>query len=313
VISLDGIVTENNFAKNGLYAIDLDGTKGFSAPSNWWGGDDPDKVILDKRMESGRGTVSVEKRSEKAFPFVWPLRHIPTDTTWRGIITVNRSITVTPGAGLTITPGTNVEFARGTGLAIKGKLIAKGSSDRNIVFTSPEKKGAGDWDEVQLEYATGSTISHCIFEYATWGLHSHFTNLSVSDSLFAKNFGGMRFRSGPVDINRSIFRDNSIGIRAYLGNAVIRGNLITRNETGIFVREKGGGLVITRNNFTDNSNYNIRVGDFNDEDVSARDNWWGNDDPLQTFFDGRNEPGIGNVLFEPYLKAPLVFGAGASQ
>ena len=106
--------------------------------------------------------------------------------------------------------------------------------------------------------------------------------------------------------------NNSIGIRAYLGNAVISENFITGNETGIFVREKGGGLTITRNNFSNNSNYNIRVGDFNNEDVLARDNWWGSMDPLATLFDGRREPGIGNVLYEPFQREPFKMDTGTS-
>ena len=111
----------------------------------------------------------------------------------------------------------------------------------------------------------------------------------------------MRFRSGPAEIRDSTFENNSIGIRAYIGNAVIRGNTIRKNEIGIFVREKGGGLVITGNNILDNSSYGIRVGDFNDEDVNARGNWWGGADPSSAIFDGKDEPGIGRVLFEPFL------------
>jgi nitrous oxidase accessory protein NosD len=148
-------------------------------------------------------------------------------------------------------------------------------------------------------------ISNCVFEYATWALHVHFTNLTISDCHFTKNFGGLRFRSGPIEVINSIFDNNSIGIRAYIGNAVVRNNVITKNEVGIFVREKGGGLSITGNNIFENSNYNIRVGDFNNEDVPARDNWWGSADPLSTIFDGRSEPDIGNVLFEPYRKEPI--------
>jgi hypothetical protein len=214
---------------------------------------------------------------------------------------------------LRVAPKTVVEFANGIGLLIKGRIIANGKPAEKIIFTSSkEKKAASDWDEIRLEYATGSMISNCIIEYATWGLHSHFTNLVVSDSRFANNYGGMRFRSGPVEIKHSQFDSNVIGIRSYLGNAVIRENIITKNETGIFVREKGGGLLITRNNLFDNSNYNIRVGDFNNEDVSARDNWWGSTDPLSTVFDGRSEPDIGKVLIEPFLKEPLKLDTGIS-
>lgn len=310
VLSFDGLITGNNLANNGLYAIDLDGTGDVVAPANWWGGSSPEKVVFDKRNDSTRGRIIQDTPSDRPFRFTWPLQSVTTDTTWRGNIVVNRNTTVTNRAELTIAPETTVEFSRGTGLLIKGRIIARGKPAGKIIFTSLEKKAASDWDEIQLEYATGSEISNCVFEYATWGLHSHFTNLSVSDSHFTNNFGGMRFRSGPVEIKHSTFNKNSIGIRAYLGNALISDNIITGNETGIFVREKGGGLSISRNNIFDNSNYNIRVGDFNNEDVPARNNWWGNKDPLETFFDGRNEPGIGNVLYEPFQRAPFKIDTG---
>ena len=305
IVSFDGVITGNNFIKNGLYAIDLDGKNGVSAPSNWWGGDDTDRVIYDKADDPVKGKVVYENASVNPFPFVWPVQTVPTDVTWRGVITAKNTITVLHGAVLKVAPNTTVQFSQGAGLAIKGKIIAAGRNDGKILFTSMQKNGASDWDEVLLEYAAGSVIAHCVFEYATWGIHSHFTNLSVTDSHFTKNYGGMRFRSGPVEVKHSIFEDNYIGIRAYRGNAVITENVITKNETGIFVREKGGGLNITRNNIFANIDYNVRVGDFNDEDVNARENWWGYGDPGDTIFDGRQEPGIGKVFYEPYFKGPL--------
>lgn len=312
VQSFDGLITENNLATNGIYAIDLDGPGNVAAPANWWGTDNPARIILDKRTEPSRGSVTHEKACDRPLRFTWPLHTISSDTTWRGEIFINGNTSVMGAVTLKIVPGTTVRFAHDTGLLIKGRMLAEGKPEQRIVFTSVDKKAASEWDEIQLEYATGSVISNCVFEYATWGLHSHFTNLTVSDSLFTNNFGGMRFRSGPVVIKGSVFEHNSIGIRSYIGNAVIRDNVITKNETGIFVREKGGGLSITRNNLFDNSNYNIRVGDFNNEDVPARDNWWGNSEPLATIFDGRSEPGIGNVLFEPFSSEPFRIGTGAS-
>jgi hypothetical protein len=60
-----------------------------------------------------------------------------------------------------------------------------------------------------------------------------------------------------------------------------------------------------RNNIFANSGYNMRVGDANDEDVDARENWWGYGNPVDSIFDGRTEPDIGKVLYEPYLKEPV--------
>lgn len=308
VLTFAGTITGNDFAGNGRYAIDLDGKKDLAAPGNWWGGDDPERVIFDRRDDPAKGRVNYDEASSVPFPVAWPLATLPTDVVWRGIVTVEQPLTVLPGATLRIEPGTTVRFAPAAGLAVRGKLLATGTAVAKIVFTSAAVREPSAWDEILLEYATGSEIAHCVFEYATWGIHSHFTNLLVADSRFSHNYGGMRFRSGPVRIERSTFTGNTIGIRAYLGNAVITGNSITGNETGIFVREKGGGLTITGNDFAANSGHNIRVGDFNNEDVDARQNWWGGADPAATIFDGRTEPGIGIVRYEPVLTRPV--GAG---
>ena len=168
-----------------------------------------------------------------------------------------------------------------------------------------EKNPSGSWDEIFIDHANGSVFSNCDFEYATWGIHSHFTQLPVEGCHFNNNYGGIRLRSGPVEIRDSIFEGNSIGIRAYLANASITENVFTKNDIGIFVREKGGGLTIKRNNLFSNAEYNIRLGDFNDEDVNAPENYWGAGNPADTIYDERKEPDIGRVNYEPYLKEPL--------
>ena len=275
IISFDGVITGNNLARNGLYAVGLEGPGDVSAPLNWWGEDDLEKVIYDKSDEPSRGRVLHEKASADPIPYAWPSLTVPTDITWVGTIVVQGTTTVTPGSTLTILPKTRVEFAEGAGLLVRGKIIAAGEHNGKIIFTSLQKRGASDWDELLLDSANGSLIAHSLFEYATWGIHSHFTRLSVRDSDFRKNYGGMRFMSGPVEVKHSRFEDNYIGLRSYKGKALITESVITRNEVGIFVREKGSGLTVTRNNIFANSRYNMRVGDANDEDVNAQENWWG--------------------------------------
>jgi hypothetical protein len=305
IISFAGTITGNNFARNGLYAIDLEGKNDVAAPANWWGGSDPDAVILDRADDPARGRVLHENALTAPLPYAWPLRNLLAATVWEGVVVVNGKVEVDKEAALSILPGTRVAFAEGAGLTVYGKLLAKGEKARKIVFTSLQKKEAGAWDELILEHANDSVITHAIIEYATWGVHSHFTNLSLSDSRFHDNYGGMRFRSGPVTVTRSVFADNTIGIRSYRGNGVFTENVITRNEIGVFVREKGGSLSLTGNDLFANSGYNVRVGDFNDEDVNARGNWWGGKDPADSLFDGRSEPGIGIVQYEPYLTKPV--------
>lgn len=308
IVSFDGSITGNNFAANGLYAIDLEGKQDIAAPGNWWGGDNPDKVIFDRHDQPLRGMVQTALPSATPLPFRWVMRDMPLSLTWRGEVLVESSLAVPSGITLSVAPGTKVQMGADVSIAIRGKLLAKGKRGERITFTSIGPPQPGGWGEILMERATGSVVEFCDFTAGTWGLHSHFTNLAVSQSRFTGNFGGIRFRSGPVTISNSLFRGNSIGIRSYRGNARIAGNSITGNDIGIFVREKGSGLDITGNDLSNNSDYGIRIGDFNDEDVRAGGNWWGDGDPASHIFDAHREPGIGYVRYEPVLKSPVRTG-----
>jgi hypothetical protein len=240
--------------------------------------------------------------------FTWPLAQIHADTLWAGRIALPERAILRQGATLTIKPGSLVTFGPASGLTINGRILANGSKEQRITFTASGKQEAASWDEIILENAIDSQFSFVDIEFATWGIHSHFTNLLVSDVGLRNNYGGMRFRSGPVQIRRARVTGNTIGIRSYLGMGDINDSVISDNYNGIFVREKGGSLNIHNNVFTNNSNYSIRIGDFNTEDVPAQHNWWGEGDPGETIFDSRQEPGIGRVLYEPYLTKPPIEG-----
>ncbi len=221
---------------------------------------------------------------------------------WQGTVTVKKTYTVPKGKTLEIRPGTKVLFPKGATLSVKGTLKASGRKGEEILFTSAKKGAKGAWHEIMLDNAGDSVMEYCTIENAAWGLHSHDTRLNISNSTISNSEVGLRFRSGPLTISNCRFTGNRIGLRSYQGIANISDSDFTHNEIGIFVREKGSGLSITRSNFHSNSGFNIRIGDFNDEDVKATDNWWGTEDPLKTIFDARNEPGIGQVLYEPFRR-----------
>jgi parallel beta-helix repeat protein len=306
VTTSSGIITGNNFTRNGLYAVIVEGTADISAPMNWWGDTDINRVIFDKKDDPTRGRVNYSPSSDNAIPYTWPLSTVPADSTWYGEVKVAETVTVPPGRTLVISPHTRVLFSEGAGLKVRGRVQAVGTRDGRILFTSLQERKAGAWDEIYLDHATGSTFTYCDINYATWGIHSHFTNLAVNHCSFSENYGGIRFRSGPIEIRSSVFKKNSIGIRAFWGSAVISNNDISGNDTGIFVREKGSGLTIKNNNIVDNHDYGVRSGDFNDEDVNAAENWWGTGSAADAIFDGRNESGTGVVRYEPISKKPYV-------
>ncbi|HEY5973439.1 MAG TPA: right-handed parallel beta-helix repeat-containing protein [Geobacteraceae bacterium] len=305
IISFDGQLTSNALYGNTLWALDLEGPGIVTAQDNWWGGVEPASVILDRRRDSNRGTVVATSYLESPPLFPWPSSTVSDDTLWAGAIAISKTVSVPQGTSLTVAPGTLVGFAAGTGLAVKGKLLAVGEKGKPILFTAAHGPVPASWDEILLEQAAGSRLAYVIVEYATWGIHSHFTSLTLTNLWLRNNYGGLRFRSGPLELSKSRVTGNTIGIRAYLGNGSLQGNEIAHNEIGIFVREQGSGVAITGNNIFDNAAYNIRLGDFNSEDVRAPGNWWGTNEPVSTIFDARTEDGIGRVKISPFADAPL--------
>lgn len=305
ITSFAGAITANNFDGNGLYAIDLESADDIEAANNWWGGDSDEKVLFDKRKDPARGIVKTGTTLTAPCPFRWPIDEFSGDITLAGDVLLNRPATIPVESALTVSPGTKIMFAAAAGLTVRGKINSPGTASKPVTFTSLAEKKPGAWDEIILEQALDSSFSHTIIEYGTWGIHGHFTNLMLDHVRIQHNIGGLRFRSGPVTVRQSVFSGNGIGIRSYIGNGIIEENIITGNEIGIFVRERGAGVLLKRNNIFDNSDYNIRSGDFNTEDIPAAGNWWGAKGPARTVYDGRVEEGVGKVLFDPALAKPV--------
>ncbi len=94
-------------------------------------------------------------------------------------------------------------------------------------------------------------------------------------------------------------------------NPVIRSNTIANNKIGLTIFDIPNSLTITNNNFEQNSEYNIYLGQegvygTTAPDINAANNWWGTtDSPIiaQSIFDHKNNNNLGNVTIEPILTA----------
>jgi hypothetical protein len=147
-------------------------------------------------------------------------------TIWQGRILVEGVVRLPADAQLIIMPGTVIEFTKRdtnndgigeNGLRIRGRFIAKGTSSAPIIFRSAEKSPAmGDWDSINI---LGSDLSQNLIEFtqiqdAYRGMHFHYSNVSVTNSIMTNNYRGAQFQESLVTMSRNIFYDNKSGVQA---------------------------------------------------------------------------------------------------
>lgn len=244
---------------------------------------------------------------------------IGEDTTWSGTVFAAGRTVVKRGATLTILPGTTVRFVWsdvdgnriGDGeLNVEGRLIARGTPEKMITFTSDRAKpGKKDWTYVMLSMNKESVVEHCLFEYAFTGLQVHLSTAVVRDSVFRRNFEGFRFSTSDLLVEHNDFRDNTYGIRyeSRGSETTIRGNDISDNEYAFFPVIRSTSQVRIAGNAVASTGYNVKMGQRQNEDLEFRSNWWGSSVPSvieEGFFDGRRDAALGRVLYEPFLTAP---------
>jgi parallel beta-helix repeat protein len=207
-----------------------------------------------------------------------------TDQTWSGTVLIDGVVQFAPEATLTILPGTTVMFTKtdtdhdGIGeneIYIQGHLLARGTKEKPITFTSAEEhKRPGDWGAVNIMVSEGkrNELSNCIIEYGYRGFHMHFSKASITDSMMRDNYLGIQcqdseltvarcvitgnrgaivFKDSKLAIRDSVITDNYWGIRFLYGEAEITGNRLSGNLiNGITFREtkvKATGNVLTGN------------------------------------------------------------------
>lgn len=287
---------------------------------------------------------------------------IDKDTTWSGNITIGGDIYVPPGVTLTIAPGTVVKFKKineksdqnmfdidspyypEAELIIRGKLIAKGTPDNKIVFTSAEMTPrAADWGAINFLGSDGNVIEHAKIFCAYNGIHAHGgsvtvsytefarngvgisfkkeeetpdapwfgkeSNMKITHNVFAGNKGGIGFRNSNAEILHNEIRDNKFfGIWPKENSkAIIKYNEITENVKGVYLYQ-AKGLELEYNNIYDNRSYDIAIAEAQDFPIKAPNNWFGTTDRekiSELLFDKNNDPELAEIEIDPVLDKPV--------
>ena len=284
------------------------------------------------------------------------LYNILEDTVWSGNIRVTGDVFVKEGATLTILPGTVVKFDTiepkleetggrnmlgldspyfpGAELIVRGRIIAVGTKDQPITFTSSDRAAKpGSWGAINLLGSNGNVIEYCRVYYAYNGIHNHSSTAVVLNNVFSSNGTALSFKKADFNhpcwmfIEHNMVVGNKSGISLRNSIANIAFNDIRDNEFyGIWVREgtdsriafnditgNGKGIYlylapptkISYNNIYGNREYNIAMAENNPEGVDASNNWWGTTDAAaiaKTFFDKTADETLGKVSFEPITR-----------
>ena len=252
---------------------------------------------------------------------------IERDTTWSGDVHVAGVVHVRKSATLTILPGTRVLFAKrtfpqaadshegfvGPGIRADGRIVAAGTEEKPVLFTSEGTAAPGSWDKILFTFSEGNRFDRCVFEGARYAFHSHFSGIEVRNCIFRDNEEGVRLGASRVRIEDSVFTRNLVrGINFREGRNTIRRNLVYGNGDGIFLHSKAEGSVVRENAIYGNRHFNLRLGDLHEGGIDVSGNWWGTADEEEarrTIHDGATTPGVGLARFAPVLSAPPVTGA----
>jgi hypothetical protein len=213
--------------------------------------------------------------------------NITADTTWskaNSPYIVTRTVQVYPGATLTIDPGVTIKFNQGTGLVIGHKLIAIGTEQENITFTSnTEAPGFEDWIGLYFtdtsidasfddngQYVDGCILKYCNIEQGN-GIRIESSSPYITQNKIQYNWmcphGGCCH--GTISLNYS--------------SSIIEQNEITNNKADAAICSSYSSSYIVNNIFTNNTSHNggegavVRLTDCNQNHTFNNNEMFDND------------------------------------
>ncbi|MRR36424.1 hypothetical protein EG829_17475, partial [bacterium] len=181
------------------------------------------------------------------------------DTAWRGEVYVEGSLTVAPQTTLTLEPGTVVRFRRtvageGAGplLLVQGRLVARGSAEAPVRFTSSfSDPRAGEWQGIIfLGSEKKNHLEQCRVEGAAAGIDASFSTVTLKEVSLAACGTGARFQDSIVTVSGGGASGCAVGMDLAESESDIRDLSVRGNRVGMAVR--GGSLLLEGVGVADN-------------------------------------------------------------
>ncbi|MEM3700797.1 MAG: Ig-like domain-containing protein [Candidatus Bathyarchaeia archaeon] len=180
--------------------------------------------------------------------------YITLDTIWTlfdsPFIISNETI-VCSNATLTIEPGVEVRFGGFFNIIIEGRLVAEGTENKAIKFTSNTlEPKTGEWGTLKFNSTQESSLSNCIIEYGMNGITVENGHVNIQESTIRYNSeNGVTILDGYVDIENCKVLNNTGGIFISGNSRVsVHNNLISGNGEGIILN----GVLTSKVSITQN-------------------------------------------------------------
>lgn len=181
---------------------------------------------------------------------------IAADTTWakaNAPLVLTGKTTIKPGATLTIEPGFTVQFFLGAQLVVEGTLIARGTPEEPIRFTSAVQKAPTPFDGDGILFAASSdaarcVLEHCLVEHQRIGVACAGASPTLRRTTLARNgVAGLMATDGArprIEALCHIEDNDSAGIRISGAQPSIRQAIIRRNGAdGIRLTDKATATI----------------------------------------------------------------------
>ncbi len=203
---------------------------------------------------------------------VFALEHsgaISADETWLAADNpheITSTLTVNDRITLTLEPGVEVLFKGNFWISVIGSIQAAGTSVSGIRFT--RAPGVDKSQGIFLYSGAGGVFSHCVIEWAAYGIQASSSYLSVANCTIRNNTYGIHASSFNPELSDNLFENNQTGLTIvnYYAPSAKEGtdlragtnNVFRENDVGIQFADCLRPSVAATAQIYDNVTYGVR-------------------------------------------------------
>ena len=243
-------------------------------------------------------------------------------------VVYSSNITVPAYTYLTVDPGVTVKFSSNLEMTVNGALIADGTLDEKIVFTSVKDDSYGgdtnndgsnsipengNWRGITFNdsfFEDLTHLNHVKVRYAgannSGAIYFYQADVLVENSEISNSStNGIRvYNASPTLTGNNIWGNSADGIRLdYYSNAEITFNSISSNLSDGIEVTGSSNAIASNNRIFMNRSYGLRNSTTNS--IDATQTWWGDADAGGPYHATTNSDGTGNqvsdnVVYDPW-------------